>query len=98
MCAWLTGASTASGKGASENSLPLCKRVLPARIRHIHRIIARIQVAVERGRIIEVPSYRVLLGPASETGMVVARAEFVEPRTAVEVATGKAPWVGYLPV
>ncbi len=88
LCAWLTGDSTASGKGASENSLPLCKRVLPARIREIDRIIARIQVPIERGRILQLTTYRVLLRPASEARIVVACPELVEPGAAVEVTCG----------
>ncbi len=73
------------------------KPVLPARVCEIDRIIARIHVSVERGRILQLPTYRVLLGPASKAGVVVARAELVQTRAAIEVACGKAPGVRHRP-
>ena len=71
--------------------------ISPTRIRQIDRIIARIQVAVKRGRIIQLTTQRVLLGPAPYRRVVVAGSVLVQPRAAVKVPTGKAPRVGHRP-
>ncbi len=59
--------------------------------------IARIHVPVERRRVIQLTTLRILLRPPSETGIVIARPVLIQSRAAVEVATGKTPGVRHRP-